>query len=189
MGDKTAQILRFSGSLRKGSYNTAMLPTAGERLRESMTLYTFYLPALPMFNEDAEKFFPAAVEKSLTWLAADGVLIAYPEYNSSLTGALKNALDWALREPKPRLKAGGKEGCQHRQFWHGAGAVITAPGADIKHHTAAGQAGSAGGAGRAGFERIGGTCGRCGGWLIGRPAENLYGLDKVGLGGVAPRRA
>jgi chromate reductase, NAD(P)H dehydrogenase (quinone) len=97
-------VLGFSGSLRKASYNTALLRAATELMPPDMTLEIFDLSPLPMFNQDAEKPFPEAVVEFRTRLAqADALLIATPEYNSSLSGALKNAIDWASRSPQPPL--------------------------------------------------------------------------------------
>jgi chromate reductase len=71
-----------------------------------MILETFDLSPLPMFNQDTERPFPEAVVQFRARVAqADALLIATPEYNSSLSGALKNAIDWASRAPQPPLKA------------------------------------------------------------------------------------
>ncbi len=97
-------ILGISGSLRKGSYNTSLLRAAAELLPPGMVLDTFDLSLLPIFNADNEKPLPAAVEEFRIRVAqADALLIACPEYNSSLTGALKNAIDWASRSPQSPL--------------------------------------------------------------------------------------
>jgi chromate reductase len=97
-------ILGISGSLRKDSYNTSLLRAAAELLPPGMVLDTFDLSLLPIFNADHEKPFPAAVEEFRIRMAeADALLIACPEYNSSLTGALKNAIDWASRSPQSPL--------------------------------------------------------------------------------------
>lgn len=97
-------VLGISGSLRRASYNTALLRAAAELMPPGMTLEIFDLAPLPMFNQDAEKPFPEAVVELRTRLAqADALLIATPEYNSSFSGALKNALDWASRPPKQPL--------------------------------------------------------------------------------------
>lgn len=101
---QSLHILGISGSLRKGSYNTALLRAAVELMPPEMTLDQFDLAPLSMFNYDTEKPFPEAVEAFRTAIAnADALLIATPEYNSSVSGALKNALDWASRSPKPPL--------------------------------------------------------------------------------------
>ena len=91
----------ISGSLRKGSYNTALLRAAAEVMPPGMTLEILDLSPLPMFNPDNEKPFPEVVVEFHTRLAqANALLIATPEYNSSISGALKNAIDWASRPPR-----------------------------------------------------------------------------------------
>ncbi len=91
-------ILGFAGSLRQGSYNKAILRAAQEMLGEEAQLEIFDLEGLPLFNQDFEnqptekvKAFKAAI------CAADALLIATPEYNYSMPGVLKNALDVASR--------------------------------------------------------------------------------------------
>lgn len=102
--DKIIHILGISGSLRAGSYNTALLRTAAELLPPDMTIEIVDLAGMPVFNVDQEKPFPEAVNQLRDRIAAaDAVLIATPEYNSSISGALKNALDWASRQPQPPL--------------------------------------------------------------------------------------
>ncbi len=97
-------IVGISGSLRQGSYNTALLRAAAELMPPEMKLNIVELAPLPMFNQDNEKPFPEAVIEFRTRLAqANGILIATPEYNSSVSGVLKNAIDWASRQPKPPL--------------------------------------------------------------------------------------
>jgi chromate reductase len=97
-------VLGISGSLRRASYNTALLRAAAELIPPGMTLEIFDLAPLPLFNADAEKPFPEAVVEFRTRLAqVDALLIATPEYNSSISGALKNAIDWASRPPKQPL--------------------------------------------------------------------------------------
>ncbi len=98
------RVVGISGSLRQGSYNTALLRAAAELMPPEMTLEIVNLAPLPMFNQDLEKPLPEAVVEFRSYLAqADGILIATPEYNSSVSGALKNAIDWASRQPKPPL--------------------------------------------------------------------------------------
>ena len=97
-------VLGISGSLRKNSYNSALLRAAEELMPPGMTLEIFDLVPLPMFNPDYEKPFPEAVLEFRTRLAQAGaVLIATPEYNSSISAALKNAIDWASRSPNASL--------------------------------------------------------------------------------------
>jgi len=92
-------ILAISGSLREGSYNTALLRAAADRLPPGVTV-TFYdhLVQVPAFNEDRVAERPEPVDRLWDAVAeADGVLISTPEYNSSIPGVLKNALDWLSR--------------------------------------------------------------------------------------------
>jgi chromate reductase len=106
MTDDSLRVLGISGSLRRDSYNTALLRAAAEILPPGMALDTFDLSPLPMFNQDYEKPFPDSVVEFRARVArADALLIATPEYNSSLSAALKNAIDWASRSPQPPLKA------------------------------------------------------------------------------------
>jgi chromate reductase len=99
---KEIQVLGFSGSLRKGSYNTALLRLAAEVLPANMTLEIFDLAPIPMFNEDVRLAgVPEPVKRFKEQIAAaDALLIATPEYNYSIPGVLKNAIDWASRPPE-----------------------------------------------------------------------------------------
>jgi chromate reductase, NAD(P)H dehydrogenase (quinone) len=93
------RILGISGSLRRGSHNSRLLRAAGEALPPGAVLVKWEgLADLPAFNEDLEAAPPAAVRAFRAAIErSDAVLIATPEYNASLPGALKNALDWASR--------------------------------------------------------------------------------------------
>jgi chromate reductase, NAD(P)H dehydrogenase (quinone) len=93
------RILGISGSLRRGSHNRRLLRAAGAALPPGAELVEWDgLAGLPAYNEDLERSVPDAVREFLDAVdAADGVLIATPEYNASLPGALKNAIDWASR--------------------------------------------------------------------------------------------
>lgn len=104
MGENV-HLLGFSGSLRKGSYNTAALHAAQELLPEGMSLEVFDLAPIPMFNADVwAAGFPEPVQEFRDRIAAaDALLIATPEYNYSVPGVLKNAIDWASRPPNPPL--------------------------------------------------------------------------------------
>ena len=98
------RVLGISGSLRRSSFNTALLESAAQLLPPGMTLEIFDLSALPMYNQDDEKPFPPEVVDFRRRLEqADALLIASPEYNASITGALKNAIDWASRPPNQPL--------------------------------------------------------------------------------------
>jgi chromate reductase len=91
-------VVGFAGSLRKQSYNRALLRAALELLPEGMELEIVELDDLPLFNQDRELVPPAAVRVFCQEIRqADALLIATPEYNYSLSGVLKNAIDWASR--------------------------------------------------------------------------------------------
>jgi chromate reductase len=92
-------ILGIAGSLRAGSHNTQLLRLAAEELPEGVELVVFDgLADIPAFDEDLEDLAPDAVDALKAAIAeADAVLIATPEYNGSIPGALKNALDWVSR--------------------------------------------------------------------------------------------
>jgi len=91
-------ILGIVGSLRKGSYNRFALNAALELLPNDAELNLIDLHGIPVFNQDEEMAPPAAVlEFKQKILAADAILFATPEYNYSLPGGLKNAIDWASR--------------------------------------------------------------------------------------------
>lgn len=102
----TPQILAFSGSLRAGSYNTLLVKQAAEGALAAgakVTMLSLRELDLPMFDEDCEAkvTLPAGGKKLKELMRAhDGMLIACPEYNGSISGALKNAIDWASR-PEP----------------------------------------------------------------------------------------
>jgi chromate reductase len=93
------RILGISGSLRRGSHNRKLLRAAGNALPPGADLVEWDgLAGLPAFNEDQELAPPEAVVEFLQAIeGADALLIATPEYNASLPGALKNAIDWASR--------------------------------------------------------------------------------------------
>jgi len=95
------KILGICGSLRKNSYNMSALRACGELLPQGMSLQITNLADIPMFNQDVfDAGLPPAVKRFRDEIvAADGLLIASPEYNFSLSGALKNAIDWASRPP------------------------------------------------------------------------------------------
>jgi chromate reductase len=96
--EKTVKILGFVGSLRKGSYNKALMRAALELLPEGAALEVFDLEGIPPFNQDLENQPPQVVKEFKTKIRkADALLIASPEYNYSVPGVLKNAIDWASR--------------------------------------------------------------------------------------------
>ena len=104
------RILGVSGSLRRGSHNTSLLRAAAELLPPGVELEVYEgLRDLPPYDADLDTQLPhpevARLREAIA--SADGVLIASPEYNGSIPGVLKNALDWASR-PFPDNSLRGK---------------------------------------------------------------------------------
>ncbi len=96
--DGSIRILGIPGSLRRQSYNRAVLRVATQLLPQGVTMDVFDIDGLPGFNEDEEKNPPAKVtELKKRIREADAILFATPEYNYSVPGVLKNAIDWASR--------------------------------------------------------------------------------------------
>lgn len=92
------RILGIPGSLRRGSWNRAVLGAAAELAPPGVSVTAFDLGDIPPFNEDQESDPPAAVIALKREIrAADAVLFVTPEYNYSIPGVLKNAIDWASR--------------------------------------------------------------------------------------------
>jgi chromate reductase len=92
------KILGLAGSLRRASYNRAALRAAQSLVPKDATLETIELDGIPGFNQDDEKSPPPRVAELKTRVrAADAILIVTPEYNYSVPGVLKNAIDWASR--------------------------------------------------------------------------------------------
>ena len=92
------KILGIVGSLRKGSYNRFALMAAQELVPDGAVLNLIELHGIPVFDQDNEMAPPATVlEFKRQILAADAILFGTPEYNYSLPGGLKNAIDWASR--------------------------------------------------------------------------------------------
>ncbi len=95
-------ILGISGSLRKDSFNTAALHACADLLPPGVTMSVADLSAVPLYNEDVRaQGLPAPVQQLREQIrAADALVIATPEYNYSIPGVLKNAIDWASRPPE-----------------------------------------------------------------------------------------
>lgn len=94
-------IVALVGSLRKESFNMQLALTMQERYKEKMTIHIADIGALPHFNQDQEHDPPEVVKAFKQSIAdADGVIIITPEYNWSVPGVLKNAIDWASRVDK-----------------------------------------------------------------------------------------
>lgn len=104
------QLVGICGSLRKGSYNKMLLNAAAELLPADVSMEIITIDEIPLYNGDFDlpiaKERPVPVEHLRKKLAsADGILICSPEYNHSIPGLLKNAIDWASRgEDSPMLK-------------------------------------------------------------------------------------
>ena len=98
---KGINVLAICGSLRTGSYNRAALRTAIELRPPGMTIDIGEISAFPLYNEDVRaQGFPPPVETLRRQIAAaDALLFVTPEYNYSMSGVLKNAIDWASRPP------------------------------------------------------------------------------------------
>jgi chromate reductase, NAD(P)H dehydrogenase (quinone) len=98
---KGINVLAICGSLRAGSYNRAALRAAIELRPPGMTIETGDISAFPLYNEDMRaQGFPPPVETLRRQIAAaDALLFVTPEYNYSMSGVLKNAIDWASRPP------------------------------------------------------------------------------------------
>jgi chromate reductase len=96
--EKTLTILGIAGSLRKASYNRGALRAAQQLVAEGAKIEIFELNGIPAFNQDEEKNPPKRVtELKERVRAADAILFSTPEYNYSVPGVLKNAIDWASR--------------------------------------------------------------------------------------------
>src|SRR5688572_14158326 len=95
------KVLGISGSLRRGAFSTALLRAAVELAPAGMTITTEAVGDFPLYNDDVRLAgFPPQVERVREAIrAADGLLFVSPEYNRSISGVLKNAIDWASRAP------------------------------------------------------------------------------------------
>lgn len=98
----SVRIVGISGSLRAGSLNAAALRAAQALAPAGMAIEIFDIAPIPLYNEDVRAHgFPPAVEDLRARIkAADGLLIVTPEYNYSVPGVLKNAIDWVSRPPE-----------------------------------------------------------------------------------------
>ncbi|MGQ0568754.1 MAG: NADPH-dependent FMN reductase [Armatimonadota bacterium] len=123
---RPVHVLGFAGSLRHGSYNRAALRAAAEIAPPDMALEVFDLSPIPLFNADVEAVgVPEPVQQFKDRIAAsDALLIVTPEYNYSVSGVLKNAIDWASRplktsplnrKPMAMMGAGGMMGTVRAQ--------------------------------------------------------------------------
>jgi chromate reductase, NAD(P)H dehydrogenase (quinone) len=124
MKTMSIHIIAFAGSLRKNSFNRGLLRAAADLLSGDVSLEIVEISEIPLFNKDIEDPFPEPVQIFRDKVqAADALLIATPEYNHSISGVLKNAIDWGSRAPnvfsgKPLaiLGAGGHFGTTRAQY-------------------------------------------------------------------------
>lgn len=100
-------IIGVSGSLRKHSCNAGLLRAAAEAVPEGCTLEIESIKGIPLYDGDVEETegIPSvAAELKERIAAADGLLLVTPEYNNSIPGVFKNAIDWLSRPPEDRLR-------------------------------------------------------------------------------------
>lgn len=102
MAQRIFRVLAFAGSLRQGSFNRSLVRAAKELAPSNMAIDVFDIAGIPLYNADVEaRGEPDAVGQFKQAIgAADGVLIATPEYNHGVPGVTKNAIDWASRPPR-----------------------------------------------------------------------------------------
>jgi NAD(P)H-dependent FMN reductase len=95
------KVLGISGSLRRGSYNSALLRAATGLMPQEATLEVASIRGVPLYDGDVEaQGIPASVSQlKEAVVAADGVLLVTPEYNNSIPGVFKNVIDWLSRPP------------------------------------------------------------------------------------------
>lgn len=96
------RIVGISGSLRKGSFNSALLREATGLMPQDATLEIASIHGIPLYHGDEEEesgLPPAVVALKDAIAGADGVLLVTPEYNNGIPGVFKNAIDWASRPP------------------------------------------------------------------------------------------
>jgi len=100
--DSPYRIVGIAGSLRRGSFNRALLRTAQELALERLNIQIHEIGDVPLYNQDIEdQTVPQAVDSLRQAVReADGLLIATPEYNHGVPGVLKNAIDWLSRPPR-----------------------------------------------------------------------------------------
>lgn len=106
--NKQIKVLAFAGSLRRGSYNKALVRCALEECPSNLSIEVFDLEGIPPYNADNEQTPPQSVKDFKDKIRqAHALLMATPEYNYSISGVLKNAIDWASR-PKEGNPLQGK---------------------------------------------------------------------------------
>lgn len=105
------ELVGFAGSLRAGSYNRALLAAAADAMPDGSTLEVLSIDEVPLYNADVEEGegIPASVARLKDRIAAaDGLVIATPEYNGGIPGVAKNVIDWISRpgDDQPRVTHG-----------------------------------------------------------------------------------
>ena len=102
MAEGEIRVVGIAGSLRAQSYNRALLRAAGELAPPGLTIEIHELDEVPLYNGDVETAGdpPAVAALKAAIRAADGVLMATPEYNHGVPGVMKNAVDWLSRPPQ-----------------------------------------------------------------------------------------
>lgn len=103
MPETPLRVVALAGSLRQASFNRSLLRAAQELAPSSLAIEIHDLADIPVFNEDVERQGnpPAVTALQEAVRAADGVLIASPEYNNGIPGGLKNVIDWLSRSKNP----------------------------------------------------------------------------------------
>jgi NAD(P)H-dependent FMN reductase len=101
-----AKLIGISGSLRAGSYNAALLRAAAEVVPAGTTIEIASIRDIPLYDADVEAagFPPSVVALKDRLAAADGLVIVTPEYNNSIPGVVKNAIDWMSRPPADQAR-------------------------------------------------------------------------------------
>jgi chromate reductase, NAD(P)H dehydrogenase (quinone) len=136
MSSGELQVLAIAGSLRRGSFNKGLIRAAQEVKPAGMNIEVYDLAPIPLYNEDLRiEGDPQVIRDFKERIAAaDGLLLAVPEYNYSIAGVFKNAIDWASRPPdtsplrgKPVavMGAGGRLGAARAQYHLRQVAVFT----------------------------------------------------------------
>ncbi len=98
MKENKLNILGIAGSLRRDSYNKMLIKNFLECLPEKVDMEIFDLANIPLFNQDLEQTPPDSILKLKNKIRlADGIIISTPEYNYSIPGVIKNAIDWVSR--------------------------------------------------------------------------------------------
>jgi NAD(P)H-dependent FMN reductase len=125
-------IVGIAGSVRKGSFNAALLRAAAEAASPNARVEIASIREIPLYDADieAEKGIPTVVEQLKDRIASsDGLLLVTPEYNNSLPGIFKNAIDWLSRPPKDIRRVFGDRPVALMGATPGAGGTILAQSA------------------------------------------------------------